>query len=102
MRIEDMQDPANLQEAKKAWESLFENPAWVSLCEAIQAQADALQHDILFAPVTEQNTAYMQERKKGQLEGRLSLTATAEAIYQDLGIDLQRAVTDKENENVVD
>lgn len=95
MKIEDMQEPGNLAQAKRLWEDLFENSAWLSLVEALQAQTDSLQRDILFGEVRTAEDLYLIERKKGQLEGRLSVTATATAMFETLQTDLQQAL--KEN-----
>lgn len=69
-------------EQKKYWEGLYANPAWVSLCQALQDQADALQKEIIFSPVNGSEAAYGMERLKGQLVGKLSVSDTAEAMYQ--------------------
>lgn len=85
------QEPLNIQEQKKEFERLLESPAWRIINMAIQAQVDTLQQEILFAPIESEAGIYLQERKKGMLEGRLSLANTALAIIEELEIDLQRA-----------
>lgn len=92
---EELKDPLNIQEKKKEFESLLESPAWRMITIAIQAQVDSLQQEILFSSVESEGAVYMMERKKGMLEGRLALAATANAMLEDLEIDLQRAL-DKE------
>lgn len=96
MDIEDMEDAGNLSQAKKDWERLLENPAWVQLVRAIQAQVDTLQNEILFGSLQVENYALVTERKKGQFEGRLSLIATAEAMAESVSFDLQAALEKKE------
>ena len=91
MKIDEYEDAGNLASAKRAWEDLFANPAWVSLIEAVQAQTDRLQNEILFEPVRSSEDLYQVERKKGQLEGRLSITATATAMFEGLCQDLKTA-----------
>lgn len=95
MKIDEYEEAGNLASAKRAWEDLFANPAWLSLVEAIQAQTDALQQDVLFGPVTSAGDSYLMERKKGQLEGRLSITATATAMFEGVCADLQLAQQNK-------
>lgn len=95
MKIDEYEEAGNLASAKRAWEALLVNPAWVSLVEAIQAQTDALQQDVLFGPVTNAGDSYLMERKKGQLEGRLSITATATAMFEGVCADLQLAQQNK-------
>lgn len=89
------QDPLNIQEKKKEFERLLESPIWRMINVAIQAQVDSLQQEILFSPVESEGAVYMMERKKGMLEGRLSLAATVHAMLEDVEIDLHRAL-DKE------
>lgn len=91
MKTDEYQDVSNLSSLKKDWEELQTNPAWVSLVEALQAQTDTLQQAILFGPVTSAEELYLIERKKGQLEGRLSITATATAMFEGVCADLQTA-----------
>lgn len=90
---EEPKDPLNIQEKKKEFERLLESPAWRMITVAIQAQVDSLQQEILFSSVGSEGAVYMMERKKGMLEGRLALAATANAMLEDLEIDLQRALT---------
>ena len=91
MNSDKYEEVGNLASLKRAWEELQKNPAWVSLVEAIQAQTDALQQDVLFGPVTSAGDSYLMERKKGQLEGRLSITATATAMFEGVCQDLETA-----------
>lgn len=90
---EHPQEPLNIQEKRKEFKLLLESPAWHMITVAIQAQVDSLQQEILFSSVESQGAVYMLERKKGMLEGRLALAATANAMLEDLEIDLQRALT---------
>ena len=98
MEIDEMMEPGNLSQARRDWEELTQNPAWLQLVAAIQAQTDSLQQSILFGPVTSEADLYRLEREKGQLEGRLSITATAEAMMQGVEYDLKQAIERKENE----
>lgn len=91
MNSDKYEEAGNLASLKRAWEELQTNPAWVSLVEALQAQTDTLQQAILFGPVTSAEELYLIERKKGQLEGRLSITATATAMFEGVCADLQTA-----------
>ena len=91
MKADEYQDTSNLLALKKDWEALLVNSAWVSLMEAVQAQTDHLQREVLFGRITSQEELFDVERKKGQLEGRLSLSATATAMYEGLCADLETA-----------
>jgi hypothetical protein len=96
MEIDNMTEVGNLHEAKRDWERLLENPAWIQLMGAVQAQTDSLQQDILFSPISSESDLFMCERKKGMLEGRLSLTATAQALVESVQLDLNLATKEKE------
>lgn len=93
------EEDLSLSEQKKLWEGLLQNSMWVSLVEALQAQADALQNEILFGPVESTGDAFRMERKKGQLEGRLSITVTATAMLEEVETDLRR-ILQEESGNV--
>lgn len=95
---DEYREPSNIFEMKKDFENLLESRAWRMVCEALQAQADTLQQEILFSPVAGEGDLWLMERKKGQLEGRLALAATAKAMLDDLELDYQQAVAAKENE----
>ena len=82
-------------EKKKYWEGLHMNPAWVSLCQALQAQANALQEQIIFSPVLSIEDTYRAEGLKGELRGKLSVSDTAEAMYQEVCVE----VLEKKQEN---
>lgn len=95
-----MTEVGNLETAKRDWEDLFSNRAWLQLMRAVQAQADTLQQAILFEPVENEASLYMLERKKGKLEGRLSLAATALAMQDEVLTDLNAARNRKGTDNV--
>ena len=98
MNTDELQEPGNLSERKRAWENLTESTAWVELMQVLQQQADSLQQDILFGPVASEGDVYAMERKKGQLEGRLSLAGTVNTIIQNIEFDLQQAIERKDYE----
>lgn len=85
-------------EQKKYWEGLHMNPAWVSLCQAVQAQADSLQEEIIFSPVRSVEDTYRLEGVKGELRGKLSVSQTAEAMYQEVCVELVEALKDNQGE----
>lgn len=88
---------STLASQKEDWEILFKNPAWLSLVEALQGQTDSLQKRILFDPVEGVGDAMKLERVKGQLEGRLSITATATGMYESVLVDIQSMSEGEEN-----
>lgn len=79
------------REQKREIERLLETPGWGIIVGVLQAQTDRLQNEILFGPVESEGDVYRLERKKGQLEGRLAVTAMVEALLADLEMDIQRA-----------
>ena len=91
-----LKDPVNIKERIKEFEALLNTPAWGMISRTIQAQVDNLQNEILFGPVESEGDVYRLERKKGMLEGRLSLAATTLAMLEELEYDLRSA--QKENE----
>lgn len=99
MDIDQMEEVGNLAQAKRDWEELISNPAWAQLVKAVQDQVDGLQQEVLFAPITEENNLYMVERKKGMLEGRLSLQATAQALMENVALDFNMAAAKKGTDN---
>ena len=62
-------------ESKRVLEQLLENKGWLRAVSLVQEQADRLQDEILFTPCSGLDSAMVQEYKKGQLEGRLCLSA---------------------------
>ena len=85
-------------EKKIYWEGLHANPAWVSLCQAVQAQADDLQKAIIFTPTVSTEDTYRTEGMKGELRGKLSVSATAEAMYQEACVEVNEALADAAEE----
>ncbi len=78
------------------FQGLMAHPAWRILTQAIQAQVDNLQQQILFGSVSSAEDLYKLERMKGSLEGRLSLVGTAQAIIDTLEQDKRQAVAKQE------
>ena len=81
-------------EKKIYWEGLHANPAWVSLCQAVQSQADDLQKAIIFTPTVSVEDSYRTEGMKGELRGKLSVSAMAEAMYQEACVEVNEALAD--------
>ena len=79
---------SSLIEEKKAWESLTSSPVWSKLIRVLQEQTDELQRSIIYTPLARQDDIYVQEFRKGQLEGRLSITVTAETILSELDFEI--------------
>lgn len=78
-------------EKKRAIERLLEEPAWRMIVSVVQEQTDAIQNEVLFAPVASVEDVYRLERKKGALEGRLSLTATVGALLENCEYEIRMA-----------
>lgn len=89
--MKEYQDPANILDQKKEVQRLLESPGWGMIVAMVQEQVDALQQEILFGAVCCAEDLYRLERKKGMLEGRLSLQATANQLVEQLDIDIERA-----------
>lgn len=85
-------------EKKIYWEGLHANPAWVSLCQAVQAQADDLQRAIIFTPTVSVEDSYRTEGVKGELRGKLSVSATAEAMYQEACVEVVERLNEQAEE----
>ncbi len=95
--MEEYNEPSNLSDQKKELQRLLESPGWLMIVQNVQGQVDALQNEILFGPVNGPDDLYRLERKKGSLEGRLSIQATLQDMIDNLEIDLDRAISKKEN-----
>ena len=85
-------------EKKIYWEGLHTNPAWVSLCQAVQSQADDLQRAIIFTPTVSVEDSYRTEGMKGELRGKLSVSATADAMYQEACVEVNEALANAAEE----
>lgn len=89
-----MEDPQSvlisLLEERKLWETLTSSPAWGKLVTTLQDQADGLQRSIIYTPLQSADEVFAQEFRKGQLEGRLSVSVTAESIMAELDDEIQR------------
>lgn len=91
--METLNDPQtrliNLIEARKGWERLTSIPEWLKLMQTMQEQADELQRVIVYRPLTSGDEVYVQEFKKGQLEGRLAVTVAVETILAELDFEIE-------------
>lgn len=83
-------DLVSLIDERKGWERLIATPEWGKLVTMLQGQADELQRTIVFTPLMTGDGAYLQEFRKGQLEGRLSITNTIETIISELEAEIER------------
>lgn len=95
--MEEMREPGNIFEQKKAYEDLQSSPAFRKLIGEVQTQVDRLQNEILFGPITCEADLFLMERRRGQLEGRLSIQATLNTLLENLEYDYQQAVKEKQN-----
>jgi hypothetical protein len=88
---QQQQEGLPLGEQIALFQGLMAHPAWRILTQAIQAQVDTLQQNILFGSVGSAEDLYKMERMKGSLEGRLSLVGTAMGIIDTLEQDKRQA-----------
>jgi len=95
---DEYEDSANISDQKKELQRLLDSPAWGHIIRVIQQQTDSLQNEILFGAITSEADLYMMERRKGMLEGRLSLSSTVETMMENLAVDLNAAIEKKEGE----
>ncbi len=96
--MKEFEEPSNIIDQKKDMERLLESSAWGMIVATVQEQVDALQQDILFGPVGSVDDLFPLERKKGMLQGMLSLQNTAQLLLEELEMDLQLARQRQENE----
>jgi len=89
MTTEKQPDDLTLSELKQTFELLTSNAAWRRLMLAIQAQVDSLQSEIIFSEVVSEADVYRLERRKGMLEGRLSLQNTFNGMLDTIQQDLR-------------
>lgn len=92
---DDRERLADLQHERRQWESLIESPEWGKLVGILQEQADGLQREILFMPLASADMAYTQEFRKGQLEGRLSISNTVETILENLQVEIESLIKEE-------
>ena len=87
-----MNDPADqrreLIEQKTMWEALQSSPAWLKLVIVLQSQADSLQTEVVFRPLSSMDGILQQEFQKGKLCGLLQVSNTVEGILNDLQIEI--------------
>lgn len=77
------------KELLESFQVLTTLPAWRTLTQAVQGQVDSLQSEVLFSEVASEGDVLRVERRKGMLEGRLSLTMTAQGIMDTLAQDIR-------------
>ena len=89
-------------ESKRVLEQLLENKGWIRAVAITQEQADRLQSEILFTPCGGLDSAMAQEYKKGQLEGRLCLSALVQTEIEVCTMtitNLRRQQDDRNNDD---
>lgn len=89
MNEERQRDLVTLQEERKEWQRLLESPQWGKLIGLLQQQVDELQQ-VLLMPCTTRKEQMLAEFRKGQLEGRLSISNTVETLVEDLTTEIER------------
>lgn len=88
MQTEKEPDDLTLKELIDVGQHLTANAVWIRLMLAVQSQVDSLQSDIIFGEVTGEGDVYRMERRKGMLEGRLSLETTLQGMLDSWRQDL--------------
>lgn len=94
-----MSDLTSLIVQKRELEELLNHPQWLKLISVLQEQADGLQQLIVFTPLAGMDMALKQEYQKGQLEGRLSISSTVQAMLDSLARDIEAARGKKEEDD---
>ena len=87
---EEIKGVPQLRERQRDWERLLSNPAWGQLIETLQAQADALQKEVLYRPLTCDADVYQRERQAGRLIGLLSVTDTVMTLQSEIEVEIDR------------
>lgn len=82
------QEISKCLETKRLLEQLLESPAWARVVGIVQEQVDAYQREVLFTPCLSVDSAFSQEYKKGQIEGRLSISMAVETEIETCEINL--------------
>jgi len=85
-------------ETKRELELLLDNKGWRRAVSLVQVQVDGLQRDILNTPCTSLDSTLSQEYKKGQLEGRLCLSALVETELESCEVtinNLRRQINER-------
>ena len=88
-------------ESKRVLEQLLDNKGWIRAVSLVQEQADGLQDEILFTPCAGIDSAMAQEYKKGQLEGRLCLSALIQTeidVCESTIFNLRRQQNERSND----
>lgn len=83
-------DLVSLVEERRGWERLTSTPEWGKLVSVLQEQADELQAGIIYSPLRSSDEVYLQEFRKGQLEGRLSVSNTVATLIAELDAEINR------------
>jgi len=99
MELEKEPDDLSLSELLKIAQGLTANAVWIRLCAAIQAQVDSLQSEVLFGEVTSEGDVFRLERRKGMLEGRLSIAGTLQGMMDTWAQDLRNITGEERNED---
>lgn len=77
-----------LIEEKKMWEGLLDLPQWQKLIGVLQEQADMLQAQVVFTPLTGADAAFAQEYLKGKLAGLLQVSKTVEGLMAEIQLEI--------------
>ena len=82
------QELAKALETKRELEQLLDSPVWRKVMALMQTQVDGLQQEVLFTPCLGIDSAMGQEYKKGQIEGRLSISTLVQAEIEMCEMDI--------------
>lgn len=89
MEEERVRDLATLQDERKEWQRLIDSPQWGKLIGLMQQQVDEFQQTLLM-PCASRKDQMLAEYRKGQLEGRLSISNTVETLIEQLTEEIER------------
>jgi hypothetical protein len=87
---------SKLIDAQKELQRLQETPGWLRLGAMLQEQMDSLQMQI-FQPLESRDAAFLQEYRKGEVQGRLALQSTLDGALSTLEYEISQLRRELEN-----
>lgn len=71
-------------------EELVKLPAMIKIFAELQAEIDTMQNSIVMSPVRDAGDVYVQEYRKGQIEGRLAIATSIENRIETLRYEINQ------------